>query len=273
MICFLAVRDACGSAQAVSCGPLIFNGNAAHPTTSNCPFQPGGELPISLETYPQCQTRQGPAPVQIFDPLNLFFLAIVAIVIWRFAGVLGQREPGPRRSDPIASESIPSPTGRSAADREAAPPADPVSLAEAEKLRKAMPSFDVQSFLQGAELAYEEILSAFAAGELGRVKRLLDDNVYRSFADAIAQRKANGERMLFQLVKVNECKLLRSAIVNNQANVTVNFVSEMIFETTAAAASDTPPSPRRVADTWQFERDLKSRDPNWKLVATEDDIG
>ena len=210
--------------------------------------------------------------MQIFDPLNLFFLAIVAIVIWRFAGVLGQREPGSRRSDPIASESISSPAGKSAADAEAAPPADPASLAEADKLRKAMPSFDVQSFLRGAELAYEEILSAFATGDLARVKRLLDENVYRSFADAIAQRKANGERMLFQLVKVNECKLLRSAIVNNQANVTVNFVSEMIFETTAAAAVS-PPSPRRVADTWQFERDLRSRDPNWKLVATEDDIG
>jgi predicted lipid-binding transport protein (Tim44 family) len=30
---------------------------------------------------------------------------------------------------------------------------------------------------------------------------------------------------------------------------------------------------RDVEDIWTFERDVSARDPNWKLVSTDDEIG
>ena len=54
--------------------------------------------------------------------------------------------------------------------------------------------------------------------------------------------------------------------------MTVKFVSEMISATRNAdgeIVDGDPKQIREVTDVWTFERDVSSRDPNWKLSATE----
>jgi predicted lipid-binding transport protein (Tim44 family) len=52
----------------------------------------------------------------------------------------------------------------------------------------------------------------------------------------------------------------------------VRIVSELISATlnkTGEVIEGDPETVAEVKDVWTFARDTKSRDPNWKLVATE----
>ena len=56
------------------------------------------------------------------------------------------------------------------------------------------------------------------------------------------------------------------------AQITVRFVSQLISVTRDKSGSVIEGNPEKVTDVtdvWTFARDLSSRDPNWKLVATE----
>jgi predicted lipid-binding transport protein (Tim44 family) len=56
------------------------------------------------------------------------------------------------------------------------------------------------------------------------------------------------------------------------AQVTLRFVSKLITATRDNEGKVVDGNPEKVAevtDIWTFARDVSSRDPNWKLVATE----
>ncbi|MGV1014233.1 MAG: Tim44/TimA family putative adaptor protein, partial [Methyloceanibacter sp.] len=56
------------------------------------------------------------------------------------------------------------------------------------------------------------------------------------------------------------------------AYVTVKFVSELVSVTRDAdgeVVEGDPKKVREVTDIWTFARDTASKNPNWKLVATE----
>ena len=56
------------------------------------------------------------------------------------------------------------------------------------------------------------------------------------------------------------------------AQLTVKFVSELISATRDRAGvviAGDPKRIREVTDIWTFAREIASRDPNWKLVATQ----
>jgi predicted lipid-binding transport protein (Tim44 family) len=56
------------------------------------------------------------------------------------------------------------------------------------------------------------------------------------------------------------------------AQLTVRFVSHLVTVTRDRSGNVVDGNPDKVTDVtdiWTFARDLSSRDPNWKLVATE----
>jgi predicted lipid-binding transport protein (Tim44 family) len=56
------------------------------------------------------------------------------------------------------------------------------------------------------------------------------------------------------------------------AQLTVKFVSELISATRDRAGvviNGDPKRIREVTDIWTFAREVMSRNPNWKLVATQ----
>ncbi len=59
-----------------------------------------------------------------------------------------------------------------------------------------------------------------------------------------------------------------------EAHVTLRIVSELISATKNKAGEVIDGDPETVAevkDVWTFARDTRSKDPNWKLVATEEE--
>ena len=66
--------------------------------------------------------------------------------------------------------------------------------------------------------------------------------------------------------------IIEAEIKDRQAFVTVKFVSELISVTRDAdgeVVEGDPKKVREVTDIWTFAREVASRNPNWKLVATE----
>jgi predicted lipid-binding transport protein (Tim44 family) len=143
------------------------------------------------------------------------------------------------------------------------------------EMKKAEPAFSVGPFLQGARGAYEMILMAFEKGELDRIRPYLSDDVEASFAEAIAQREADGLTVEASFLGIKEL-VLDDATYNadgRHAEIAVRFVADQTYVVRNKAGEIVEGSPREVKktrDIWTFARQMGSDDPNWQLVATGD---
>ena len=146
------------------------------------------------------------------------------------------------------------------------------ALAEMKKIES---SFAVGPFLQGARGAYEMILVDFEKGELDRIRPFLSDDVEASFAEAIAQREADGLTIEASFLGIKELTL-HDATFNPDsrfAEIAVRLVADQTHVVRNKAGEIVEGSPREVRktrDIWTFARQMGSDDPNWQLVATGD---
>ncbi|MGO7719087.1 Tim44/TimA family putative adaptor protein, partial [Rhizobium johnstonii] len=62
-------------------------------------------------------------------------------------------------------------------------------------LNKADPAFSPKEFLNGARMAYEMIVMAYADGDRKTLKNLLSSEVYDGFDAAIGESEARGEKV------------------------------------------------------------------------------
>jgi predicted lipid-binding transport protein (Tim44 family) len=143
------------------------------------------------------------------------------------------------------------------------------------EMKKAEPAFTVGPFLQGARGAYEMILTAFEKGELDRIRPFLSDDVEASFAEAIAQREADGLTIEANFLGIKEL-VLHDATFNADSRIgeiSVRFVADQTYVVRNKAGEIVEGTSREVKktrDTWTFARQMGSDDPNWQLVATGD---
>lgn len=222
-----------------------------------------------------------------FDPLNIILLVIAAIVAWRLWSVLGTRtglEKPPivltptttppkanTSSSPLEGEILP-PEPQKPVWSGLAPEGSPLALG-LEAIAAKSQGFTAQSFVSGASVAYEMVLEAFAKGDKQALKPLLSKELFDNFCAEIDKRNAQGHRMKFQFVGVKTAEMKRASLNGTKAQIELAFLSEMISATidkSAAVVDGDDQAIRTVSDLWSFERDVTSRDPNWKLVATDD---
>ena len=74
--------------------------------------------------------------------------------------------------------------------------------------------------------------------------------------------------MLFRSKGVD---LVEAGVNGTTTSATVKFISDQVNVTRAADGSVVDGNPDQVVektDFWTFARDVRSRDPNWQLVAT-----
>lgn len=133
------------------------------------------------------------------------------------------------------------------------------------------PQFTQSSFEQGATLAFEMIVEAFANGDKKTLEPLLSPDVYKSFAQAIDDRKDRKENMETEVVGVISCEVVDASLEGKKAAVTVKIVSDqvnVVRDDQAEVVEGDPTLVDRITDIWTFERVLGSRNPNWLLSAT-----
>jgi predicted lipid-binding transport protein (Tim44 family) len=207
----------------------------------------------------------------------IVFAAIAGFLVLRLRNVLGRRTGTERRRDPFASPVPPTPP-----DTVVTPPRDygtsvpPPTLssplaATIARLKSADPGFDEAAFLTGARGAFEIIVNAFAAGDTAALQPLLSDVVYAHFTEAIRARREQRETHETMLLSIKATEIAEAELVGDTANVTVKFVSDQINVTRAADGTVIDGDPEHVVekiDLWTFSRSVRSRDPNWVLIAT-----
>ncbi len=133
-------------------------------------------------------------------------------------------------------------------------------------------TFDPDEFVGGARAAYEMIVTAFAEGDKQTLDGLLAEDVYENFAAAIDARTEAGETVKSSFVGIEKAALTGAEMVRDEAHVTMTFVSQIISATLDRDGEVVEGDLNEVAevnDVWTFARSVTSRDPNWKLVATD----
>jgi predicted lipid-binding transport protein (Tim44 family) len=234
-----------------------------------------------------------------FDPLNILLLAIALVVFWRLKSVLGTRtgtekppldpfgsKRGELQKDRESQDGVlrfPQTTPTPAPEQDEREPAEPVwtGFAEAgselaaalEQIAEKDPQFTPRSFVEGAKMAYEMIVDGFAKGDKAALKNLLSKDVFDGFARAIDERQAMGQRVDSRFVGIDKATMQSASLIGGKkANITMAFVSELItatYDKAGEVVEGDPKEIREVTDVWTFERDVTSRNPNWKLVATQ----
>ena len=139
-------------------------------------------------------------------------------------------------------------------------------------IRDADAGFQPKTFVDGAKMAYEMIVMAYADGDRKTLKNLLSREVYDGFVQAISEREQRGEKIQSSFVGIDKADIVGAEMKGSEAHVTMRIVSELISATRDGAGEVIDGDPETVAevkDVWTFSRDTRSRDPNWKLVATE----
>ena len=230
-----------------------------------------------------------------FDFYTIIFLALAVFIFLRLRSVLGQRTGRERPPyDPYsAREAARTPTSDNvvtlpprAGDAPAAPAADAEpadrwkGVAEAgsatasglDAIAAQDPAFDAKHFITGGRAAYEMVVTAYAQGDRRNLKNLLSKEVYDGFDAAIKERETRGEKAETRFVSIDKADIIGAEVKGKTAQVTVRFVSQLVSVTRDKDGNVIDGSPDKVTDVtdvWTFARDLASRDPNWKLVATE----
>jgi predicted lipid-binding transport protein (Tim44 family) len=228
---------------------------------------------------------------------TLIAIGVAIVVLLRLRSVLGTRT-GNERSpmDRLRDRTRPAPDSEDKVvpmrPQPAAPPADLDNERRERKLEAeievlahgeadvaaglkaiaaADPTFMPKPFLEGAKSAYEMIVTAFAQGDRKTLKSLLEKDVYDGFDTAIAEREQAGQKVEFTFVGLPGIEISEAEVDKRNAQVTIRFKAEVVSATRATDGSLVEGNADQVvtiADEWTFARNIRSRDPNWKLVAT-----
>jgi predicted lipid-binding transport protein (Tim44 family) len=231
----------------------------------------------------------------VFDTTTILLLAVAVLILWKLRSVLGQRTGRERPPyDPYSTPDTvrnatadkivtlpqrPPEPGRSVEPAEPNPdlyagfalPGSPVAKG-LDAILAADKSFDVRQFIAGARAAYEMIVTAYAAGDRRSLRSLLEREVYDGFETVIRDRESRGESVETRFVSIDASEIINAQLRGKMAQLTLRFVSQLVSATrnrNGNVIDGSAEAVTGVTDIWTFAREVTSRDPNWKLVATE----
>jgi len=228
----------------------------------------------------------------VFDIYTIIFLALAVFIFLRLRSVLGQRtgrerppyDPYSARDGVRTSDKVVALPGRAPDVQKPAEPVEPSErwkgIAETgsavaaglDAIVREDKTFEAKPFIAGARAAYEMIVTAYASGDRRQLKGLLGREVYDGFEASIRDREQRGETSETRFVSIDGADIIGAEMRNKTAQVTVRFVSQLVSVTRDRSGNvidGNPDKVTEVTDVWTFARDITSRDPNWKLVATE----
>jgi predicted lipid-binding transport protein (Tim44 family) len=236
---------------------------------------------------------------EFFDLPTLIVIGLAIFILFRLRSVLGtrtgnERSPLERRNEAAAKATAK--PGDETVVQMRPRPVEPVSDGDAERrarkltteidqlshgdanvasglkaIADADPAFSPKTFLEGAKAAYEMIVTAFAQGDRATLKNLLEKDVYDGFERAIKDREATGNKVDFTFVGLPKVEISEAELDKRNANVTIRFDAEVVQATRDKDGNlieGNADQVQTISDEWTFARSPKSRDPNWKLVAT-----
>jgi predicted lipid-binding transport protein (Tim44 family) len=147
---------------------------------------------------------------------------------------------------------------------------DPISKTLAD-VKKLDPQFSATAFMDGAKMAYEMVFDAFAKGDKATLEMLLEKNLYQTFLAEIDARVGQDLVTETTLLRAKAKDITSATLTGNIVRLSVKFESEQVSivknkqgEVVEGDASES----HLMDDEWLFERDVTSKNPNWKIIET-----
>jgi len=198
----------------------------------------------------------------------LIFAAIAGFVLIKLYNVLGKDVGAPPPQKPARLGPIAQGSSKSSAVTPLRPAYTGPAAAGLEAINAADSQFDPKSFLEGAKIAYEQIVEAYSRGDKKTLKTLLQSDVYARYAEAIEARKDKGTQLDTEIIRINKAEVKEAGLENKTAKVVVEFAAEI---STREGHEDNPEEAQvqraKTTEEWTFVREVRARDPNWKLAS------
>ena len=146
------------------------------------------------------------------------------------------------------------------------------NISDLEKLHYFDRSFTPKKFLSGAKVAFQTIIQSYAKGEISKIKYLLSTNVFSTFSKEIKYRIKKKYILEHTLVSLKSAGIEKINIKSTIADIVVKFVSEQVNLLKNQKGKILKGNDEYIeshTNYWTFSKDLKSSNPNWKLVVTK----
>lgn len=140
-----------------------------------------------------------------------------------------------------------------------------------ESIKEKDLQFTATAFLQGAKLAYEMVFDAFAKGDRKTLGMLLSEATFAAFSKELDARETSENKTETTLVSVVPKDIISASLNGSVARLTVKFDSEhitVVRDAKGGIVEGDPSELQIVDDQWVFERDITSKNPNWKIIET-----
>ena len=133
-------------------------------------------------------------------------------------------------------------------------------------------SFSPKNFLSGAKISFQRIIQFYAKGEISKIKYLLSTNVFSIFSKEIKSRIKKKHILEHSLISLKSAGIEKINIKSNIADIVVKFVSEQVNLLKNKKGKILKGNDEYIenhTNYWTFSKDLKSLNPNWKLIVTK----
>ena len=203
---------------------------------------------------------------EAFQYLDILILAVLAgLVLLRLRSVLGRRT-GNEKTDSSSFNYEASNTDTKVDAQIKTPVVDRSS-------ESGDNWFDVKDFLNGANKAYELIVTNFENGNKKALNPLLEKSVLSNFNEVIDQRNNDGHIVEFSFIGIESSEIIHKDLKSDPMEVTVRFISEMITcikNSKEEIVSGSINQVQKITDVWTFTKNKKIKSDNWLLSATSD---
>jgi len=203
---------------------------------------------------------------EAFQYLDILILAVLAgFVLLRLRSVLGRRT-GNEKTDTSSFNYESNNTDSKVEPSIKIPPVDRNTFI-------GDSWFDSKDFLNGANKAYELIVTNFENGNKKALTPFLEKSVLSNFSEVIDQRQQDNYTVEFSFIGIESSEIVHKDFKNDPMEVTVRFISEMITcirNNKDEIISGSMNQVQKITDVWTFTKNKKVKSDNWLLSATSD---
>lgn len=190
--------------------------------------------------------------LQIFD--IIVFAGIAVFLVFRLRNVLGKRTGFEKKSNNNVGVQ---PTKTTEATVKSIPELDE-KISKLKTAYETIDDFNHKNFLEGAKSAFETIINAFNKGDKKTLKKLVAEDVFKSFEEAIDAKNIDPD---YQFYSLNIENIEKVFVEGSRIKICINFVSEQFKNNDENTVV-------KKQDSWTFEKNISSKDPNWLLSST-----
>lgn len=133
---------------------------------------------------------------------------------------------------------------------------------------------ETTAFVAEAKQTYEQVVDAFARGNIDGVARLLTDGVRQDFERFIAARQQRGETQALTFIGFRGAEIVDATYEAEMASIEMRFLADLVSVTRDADGKIIAGHPDRVAECaelWTFEYCSGRNSKGWRLAATDTD--